>query len=233
MFLPFNCHIDGGFGAMGDAFYEVAEELLVDKEKKNFLNANLPINFLFRHTIELYLKSLIIVIHRSLKIPFGVNANSTPSIIICEKWKPIHQVHSIKQLYMYFKKLIYDNQSDIQSITKHDWSTIPPELDSWIDEIEKYDCASTFFRYPAINNPQSDIKKSAWKEVAPNDLEKSIHSSKKPTKSFVFADGNDAVLNAYQYDDATMEDVSELLKKTANLLSGAHCGIRAELAGGK
>lgn len=229
--MPLNRHIDAGFGATGDAFHEAAETLL--KDKVNFLNSNLPINFLFRHAIELYFKSLIIVLHRRLQLPFGdKSSDGTPSICIGEKWKPIHNVHSVNDLYQYFKKLIYDNKSQIQGIAKTDWSAIPKELDGWIEQIEKYDKTSTLFRYPVTHNQADDCEKSAWKEVSPDKLAASLNTNTK-TKSFLIVDDNNNVINAYQYDDAAMEQLHDALKRTADLLSGAHCGMRVELAGGK
>lgn len=231
MFMPLNRHIDIGFGATGDAFYEAAKSLL--KEKKGFPNANLPIDFLFRHAVELYLKSLIIVIHRSLKLPFGdKSSDDTPSLMVGEKWKLVHQVHSVNDLYMYFKKLICDKKTKIQSMSKTDWTAIPTELDGWIEQIEKHDRMSTFFRYPVTRNQEGDSEKSAWKEVSPNDLAASLNAGKNATKSFVLVDDNYNVVSAYQYDDESMKQLHDALKGAADLLSGAHCGMRVELAGG-
>lgn len=233
MFMPLNRHIDSGFGAMGDAFREAAEKLLSDKKNDSF-NSNLPINFLLRHSIELYLKSLIIVIHRSLKLPFGDKTSiGTPSICLEGKWKPVHQVHSVNNLYKYFKKLVLDKKKQIQKIAKTDWSAIPPELDSWIEKIEKHDRISTLFRYPVTRDQEDDSDKSAWKEVSPDEFSDSLHTSEKATKSFVIVDDNHNVVSAYQYDDETMKELHEALKGAADLLSGAHCGMRVEIAGGK
>jgi hypothetical protein len=232
MFMPLNRHIDNGFGATGDAFYEAAEKLL--NSETNFLNSNLPINFLFRHAIELYLKSLIIVIHRRFEIPFGDKpSNDTPSINIGNNWTPIYKVHSVNDLYIYFKKLIYDKKSQINSIAKTDWSAIPPEFDGWIELIENNDPMSTFYRYPVTRNQKGDYEKSSWKEISPDKLTTSLNSAEKPTKSYVLVDDNYNVVNAYQYDNAAMGKLHDALKKTADLLAGAHCGMRVELADGK
>lgn len=45
-------------------------------------------------------------------------------------------------------------------------------------------------------------------------------------------DQNDEVTEGFQYDGETLTEVLELLKKTADTLSGLHLGLRMELAGG-
>jgi hypothetical protein len=133
---------------------------------------------------------------------------------------------------MYFKKLVCDKKSQIKSISKTDWSAIPPELDGWIVQIEKYDRMSTFFRYPVTRNQEADSEKSAWKEVSANNLAVSLHAGEKGAMSFALVDDNYNVVSAYQYDEETMKQLHEALKGAADLLSGAHCGMRVELAGG-
>jgi hypothetical protein len=45
-------------------------------------------------------------------------------------------------------------------------------------------------------------------------------------------DQDDQITQGFQYDDATLPEVLELLKNTAGTLSGLHIGLRMELAGG-
>ena len=45
-------------------------------------------------------------------------------------------------------------------------------------------------------------------------------------------DQNDQVTQGFKYDDKTLAEVLELLKNTADTLSGLHLGLRMEWAGG-
>ena len=234
MFMPLHRHIDFGFGATGDAFRQAAERLLADKETSNFFNAHMPINFLFRHAIELYLKSLIIVIHKSLRLPFGDKlSDETPSVKLGERWKPIYQVHSVEDLYSYFKKLIYTKKSEIQSMAKTDLTAIPAELDGWIKQIDKLDRMSTLFRYPVTRNQKGDHEKSGWKEIPEEELGASTQPGERGKNLFILVDDDYSVVSAYQYDEEALKQLHEALKGAADLLSGAHCGMRVELADGK
>jgi hypothetical protein len=59
---PFAHHIDGGFGAIGDAFHGAAERLDQSVTDHPFHNSSLPAAYLHRHATELYLKACIMVI---------------------------------------------------------------------------------------------------------------------------------------------------------------------------
>ncbi|RXU06233.1 hypothetical protein B1F69_00065, partial [Pseudomonas syringae] len=67
MMLPLDRHFDSGFGAVADSFRDAADAL----EDTPTLNTHLPVSFLYRHAIELFLKSAIIILHRKLNIPYG------------------------------------------------------------------------------------------------------------------------------------------------------------------
>src|SRR5438445_8595459 len=104
---PLHTHIDFGFGATGEAFKEAADRLEGQvPERGGVFNEQLPINYLRRHAIELFLKSGIVIIHRRLKLPYGPEpASGTPHAFVDGKWKPFHQLHSVKRLWTYLSSL--------------------------------------------------------------------------------------------------------------------------------
>jgi hypothetical protein len=65
MLMPLEAHFDGGLGATGDAFEEAAKKLAESAAELPSSHPHLPINFLHRHAVELYLKSMIVVMHRA------------------------------------------------------------------------------------------------------------------------------------------------------------------------
>jgi len=78
-------HLDYGFRITGESYYLSAEHLYENRENiKAFQQVEMPANYLYRHSIELFLKSLIIIFHRRLKIPFDKEPFDTdkPKIFI-------------------------------------------------------------------------------------------------------------------------------------------------------
>jgi len=234
MFMPLDKHIDGGFGVTAEAFKEAAEKLAEGEQEDIFTHSHLPINFLYRHAVELYLKSVIIVIHRSLGLSYGGKpADLEPHVLREGKWLPIYRVHSVGTLYAYFKSLVMDNKEAIDKVAQTDWSAVPPELDEAIAVIDKADSGSTYFRYPITQDPSADQEKSSWKDVPHTEVFRSMKPGAKPVKAFLVLDEDDQIVNSYQYDHEPLRHLREALRKATELLSGAHTGLRMELAGGR
>lgn len=76
LLAPLDKHYDRGFGAVANSFMEAADDLQEDAATgATFLNRHLPISFLYRHAIELFLKSGIIILHKRLRIPYGTEGD--------------------------------------------------------------------------------------------------------------------------------------------------------------
>lgn len=95
-----------------------------------------PIIYLYRHTVELLLKSLII----RDAIDQGITNWNTYSFP--PNMRSISSMHSIKDLYETWKNLL--SYKFISPIEKEDVN----KLLKIINRIEKCDHSSTFFRYP-------------------------------------------------------------------------------------
>jgi hypothetical protein len=228
-FLPLNAHIDGGFGAIADSFMKAANNL-DQNDGKTFSNSHLPINFLYRHAIELYLKSIIIVIHTSLNLSYGTKAD--PHILINEKWKPITTVHSIENLFEYFKSLVNQNKDRLSEICQTDWSDIPLELEESIKKVVQIDDTSIYFRYPS-RDLSTNNKKSSWKQTSQKMLSSSIKKDAKPSKIFVEVNDQGNTAKIYQFEHEPLGQSSLAIQTAAEFLEGAHLGIRSDLAGGR
>jgi hypothetical protein len=233
LLTPLHRHYDYGFGATGEAFKSAADRLLKPVNEEKLLNGHLPINFLLRHAIELFLKSLIIIIHKRLKLPFGNEAfDGIPKILQDTSWKPIHKVHSIALLYQYFKSLLVEHKLALHSVACTDWSDIPPGLNEWILAIEDADSMGTFFRYPDTRDHGDNKDKSAFKERQVQDTLSKMTDGGKYVKAFVVLDDNDNIIDSFEYDDAPLENLQLALKQAAETLSVFHFGMRCELTGG-
>jgi hypothetical protein len=233
LMMPLDEHYDFGFGATAEAFFRAAH-LLGEKSESNFFFEHLPQNFLLRHAIELFLKSGIVIIHRTLKLAYGESHfDSKPLVPVDGKWKPFHQVHSIGDLYAHWKDLIAQNADKLKALCKYkpDW-TIPPELDGWIAIIEKTDPGSTYYRYPANRDPNEDKKKSLFKETDQSGIFPPDLPDGKKVKALVIENEKREFVRAFVFDGSSEKPAAEALSKAADTLNNYHAMMRIELTSG-
>jgi hypothetical protein len=227
MFAPFDRHFDGGFGVTADAFNHAAETL--DKSERAS-NNHLPIQFLYRHAIELYLKSLIIVLSKRLAIQQN-GKWAPPTINTINGPRPLFAIHSIKSLYQHFESLLKSNWATLGPLCHTDWSNIPKELPGWIETIEQHDPKSTFLRYPGLNDSAVERSKSEFQKVAPDEALKQM-SIDKSNMALYLTDDNDAISEVFIMQHEPLPCLSAALVSAAKLLSGTHFGMRMEFADG-
>jgi hypothetical protein len=233
LFLPLNQHCDDGLGATGEAFEDSAKLLINNAAEISHCHYKIPVCYLYRHAIELYLKSVTVILHRSLAIPYGENPSEGLAFVqVDAKWKPIYQVHSIAQLWAHIFHLLQSSKPELGRRCKTDWLAVPEDLIKSIAEIERIDGRSTFFRYPDHRRPDVELTKSMWKSKSVDELQKAVSANSKPAKILLMVDQDDQITEGFQFDDSTLSEVVDLLKNTAETLSGMHLGLRTELAGG-
>ena len=234
-FKPFNEHIDYGFGGYANAFKHAADDLLKKKrDGELFLDMHLPINYLYRHSIELYLKSIIIILHRTLQIKFGKNeSDDFPQIRYKGKWKNIDSVHWIKALFDYFMEFVHNNRLKIRKYPIEDLLNPPETLVAKIEFINNIDKNSTYLRYPDIRNQKEEAKKSAIQRD--NKFPGSIKISpvENPQKIFLEFDENDDITNSYVYNRDPFPELSQSLKNVADIMESTHHAIRMAFAQGE
>ncbi|MBV6325562.1 hypothetical protein [Duganella violaceipulchra] len=233
MMMPLDEHFDRGFGAVADSFKDAADALHVPGQPTSFLNAHLPVSFLYRHAIELFLKSVIIIFHRKLTLPYGEPPGiAEPQVLVAGKWKPMYNVHAVMPLFAYVRKLFADQADYLRSNTTTDWS-LPAELDEWIDDIDATDSSSTFFRYPVTRHGDQDKKKSAIQRDSPDSLISAISANQGPVKMFLFTDQADQIVDTYSFKNGDSVAMIATLRRTAEALSDCHAALVGELTGGR
>ena len=102
--ISLNDQLDYGFGLTSEAYYNSAKYL--DDNKDNIVSfqvAGMPINFLYRHSIELALKSLIIIFHKHFDIKYDKDLPDSrqPKMYTQGQWRPLYNSHWIDELYKY------------------------------------------------------------------------------------------------------------------------------------
>jgi len=146
---------------------------------------------------------------------------------------PFYRVHSIADLYQYWKRLIVPNAQILKNLCqfKPDWR-IGPEVDDSIAFIEKTDPNSTYYRYPANPDPNEDKKKSPFKETAQQDIFPADLPENKKVKAFIVENENREFISGYVLDEDTEKEATEALFRTADYLNNFHAMMRIELTGG-
>jgi hypothetical protein len=235
LMMPLEQHSDSGLGATGEAFEGAADALVANADAMRASHVHLPINFLYRHAIELYLKSMIVVLHHGLGVAYGTNAHDGPGFVPVQgKWKPLHRVHSVATLWQRVGELFRAHASVLKARCRTDWQATPEGLDASIASIEKADASSTFFRYPDSRSPEAEGGKSSWKPKRPEDILGQMQSHGRPVMALlVVQPDGETIGEAFQFDDAPLAELSRVLADTAKILSGAHTGLRVELVGGR
>lgn len=233
-FLPFNLHVDLGFGATADSYKDSAEIILKSFENSKSTLEQLPLCFLFRHSIELYLKSMIIVLHHGLTVPYEENSSKEdPRILINGKAKRLFTEHSIVNLFEYFHRMVLEKSAMLSEIARTDWTEIPEDLVNAIRRIEQFDAKSSYFRYPVSQGRKIDNEKSAFKEVQFDEIVSIAKKiNEKATMTYMQMDENEVPVQTFLYDNHQELEILEDLKLAAKTLSGAHLGLRVELAEG-
>jgi hypothetical protein len=228
LLTPLHTHYDLGFGAVANAYKMAADEL----SGKDSLLGHLPVGYLRRHAIELYLKSGIIIFHKKLSLPYGQQPpESDPRLPTSKGWKPLYENHSIRQLYSYWRELFEVHKDFLAANTHTDWS-FPEDLTKLIDIIEGTDPESTFLRYPVTKNRQGDKRKSASQEASMDSLMKQMKRGGKPVKAFLVTDQDDNVISSYQLLSDPASALNTALATVASCLYDTHAAMRGELTGG-
>ncbi|MFP3919937.1 hypothetical protein U5N28_19205 [Lysinibacillus telephonicus] len=224
---------DRGFGINAEAFKKSADFLIESEEfTSDFIpQKHMPIFFLYRHSIELFFKSLIVIFHSELALPYP---NNKPQILTEEgKWRDLDNCHWIDSLYWYWSKILTDKKDKLdEEAPKGSWM-IHPDLEENIKLIASYDKDSTFFRYPFTKrNPILDSEKYSVKKV--NNLKDINNSVRQGKGSFtlILTDEDENISSIYSLDENVMSSELVTFKETSDILSNYHIMTRMTLCQG-
>lgn len=223
-------HLDFGFGVTGEAYYACAEILFKSKQDLHPTpQSEMPMAFLYRHSIELFLKSLIIIFHKKLKLPYDTEHfdSNNPKILINQKWKDIYNCHWIDELYNYWlNELLLKNATELKKLSddfKEDIS-----ISHLFPLIAKYDRNSSFFRYPVTKNANLDSEKSSMQHIDFETLLKQLETQK-GILSMVVDDAEGEFVDGFIKSENVLEPVIEALKKVSYYFNCFHIMTRMTL----
>lgn len=226
LLTPPETHFDKGLGISAWRFRDAAKVLIDSENSRDLIS---PIGYMQRHAIELYLKSVIYILHKKFNIPFGDDFNlENPAIYVNSKWKPMSNSHNLADLYNYFRQ-IYDSNFD-KLPSRTDWS-LSEKLGKQISLVSGYDPKSTYFRYPEATSAKQDQKKSTIQPM--NDIESALGNANleagNPIKCVVMLDENDNVVQTYNLVPKVLEDVRDALTEIVEYMNNLHCAFLGEL----
>jgi hypothetical protein len=237
-------HPDKGFGITADSYYASAEHLMTNhfEHYDSTQQAEMPQNFLFRHSIELYLKSLIIIFHRKLKINYGTVPfdSEEPEVSSDGQWRKLYNSHFIDNLYNYWlNDLLLPNIDTLNKIaSKGDWQETKT-ITELFPIICKYDKDSSYFRYPITKNSLLDNEKYTIQKFKAKSLDGIVEGIKeqkttdnKGTVTMLLLDDNDNIVEAFKHTKNIFADVRDALKEVAFYFNCIHTMTRVTLCGG-
>ncbi|WP_412471576.1 hypothetical protein [Halobacteriovorax sp. RT-1-4] len=222
--LPIEEHCDKGFSAVADQYKNFAEHALEHNFPTTMLEA-LPICFSLRHASELYLKSVITIIHIICNDSFP--DNKVPMIKIEGKERNLYSIHSLKELLDYVNTYLRDNSGFFDFENKTDWLATPKYLIRSINKIDSMDRNSAYFRYSITQANRIDVEKSPMEEVPINFIPK-----KDSVGSFntILVDSNKKVVRAFtsKDDDKKVKETLDHLVRIKDNLIGIPYGLKYE-----
>lgn len=235
-FAPLHRHYDKGFGAVADSFLDSALELKTNHSRAK-LNGHLPICYLFRHAIELFLKGSIIIAHSSLELPYGSTPHtSEPKVPVIDKkdvkkLTSIYKIHDIELLYAYLRDILTKEREKIDSVTKTNWD-LSDELSLKFNRLKEIDSSSAYFRYPTERSPNFEKEKSAFKESSVQAVKELAMKNNEPMKAMKVTTLLGSETEIFIHDDSFTEDAMNLLSEVAEEISDLHFALMNEFGQG-
>ena len=233
LLTPLQNHYDRGFGAVANSFKHAGDLIASPESESPSLDAHLPASFLYRHAVELYLKSGIIIFHRKFELPWEKeSADSEPKVPVGGKWRLMYTIHALSPLYERLTTLFTAHASYLDAHTRTRWD-LPSEFPEWIAKIDATDSSSTFFRYPVTKqHADRDGEKSPVKEDSVGNIFARMGPDHPPQKAFVVLNQNEEIVQAFHRDDSQTTAALEVLREASDCLYGLHAALRGELTGG-
>ncbi|EBP6324510.1 hypothetical protein ACGYDF_002429 [Salmonella enterica subsp. enterica serovar Newport] len=229
LMMPLHMHIDYGFGATAEQFKESADILSASESIKDL---GMPVNYLRRHAIELYLKSLIYVLHRNFKIPFSSGGTlEKPKIKVLGKDLELENMHDIRLLTMY---LIGQHNKLIPCFFHLEIGVIEKDILDKINKINSIDSKSTFFRYPKTGDHIHDMRKSSVRQKSTEDIINSMNKKEgKYVKALLLVDDEDNIVDSFDIDVDVFPDLNKNLKYLCDYLHDLHAAYRWGICDGR
>lgn len=190
----------------------------------------LPLCYLQRHAVELFLKSLIVILHKKYKVAYGQGFSpEKPAIKFHGKWISLSSTHNLLDLFNYFQEIFTALTPKLP--TRTDWS-LASDIEEKIKLISGSDPKSTYFRYPESTNRVQDSKKSSIQPEAIESILGKVSRSKEPVKCTLLLDENDNLIQAYNLNHSPIPNILASLEYLGEYFYNMHAAFRFEITNG-
>lgn len=228
-FLPLDKQFDDGLGTVARAFHDGAKQLSEAFGKSPVFQRSLPVCYLYRHAVELFLKSLLLIVWRK----FSGLTDPLPSVLTAQgKAKTIDKEHSVSALFDRLQAMCNEYALRMVQVDPQLGKWLPPGLAEAIAAIDSVDRASDFFRYPVSRSKGRDAEKSSMKPESIESLQERSRSTPSEVFALVMVDQDKSPVAAYTHQEGDIDAVREQLVKCADHLSGIHAWFDAVLVAG-
>lgn len=235
MLSSIDTHADKGFGVTAEAFKKAADHLSNSDFKDGMLvQGEMPVLYLYRHSIELFLKSLIMHIHEELSIPYmNVTASGNHQFIVNDKGNPLYieNCHSLKLLFEYLCRLIKENEEPLNMQAPNANWLITGRIRGYMKSIYELDDKSDYFRYPISRDQSKDTAKYSMKKIKNKDFGRMTNNAGGKV-IFATKNRNGEIQDIYMKDENVLKEITTILTKTADFFNGFHIMTRLELCNG-
>jgi len=230
--MPLETHPDYGYGMMGSIYKGAADDITKTEQYRKDWYSSLPVNYLRRHSIELFLKSGIILFHKKFMINFkNDSCDSEPKVKLSNgKWELLRKIHNIGELYYRMSELLSSQMEFLENKTRTIWR-FNDDFEKWINIINGYDSGSDYFRYPITRDQEKDRRKSIFQENTMEGIQTEIASGKK-IMALVVENSQGEVTSLYNHDTSKMDAIYIALENASDELDGFHTAVRFELFNG-
>lgn len=231
-FIPLEEHPDYGYGMIGSIYNSSANDLSNNENFREDWYSVLPVNFLYRHCIELFMKSGIILFHKKFSINFdNETCDGEPKVKLQDgSWKLLKTTHNIYDLYKHLNFLIESKMEYLQKNTNTKWD-FNIDFEKWINKINGYDSVSDYFRCPITKDKNKDKNKSIFQENTIDGIHDEIQHGKR-IMALIVEDSNGNAKNIYTNNSTKMIELYKVLKDVSGELGGFHMAVRMELFNG-
>jgi len=229
-FIPYEKQFDSGFRALADSYMSAANSLEDENKMAGFglMDSPMPMLFLYRHALELFLKSALITVHRRFTSTYPkFDKEDFPSI----SGKSIKNIHSIEQLWNGLQSLMDTHKHQLQKIADTDWYDTPRDFVNALNKVHNFDVRSDVFRYPVTAYSAQDNQKSSYKKMEAAAIQARLDQKSNPAMIFAYKNEKDELTEIYQHDYDDLKPVYTSLKLAVETANGLAIGLHAELTG--
>lgn len=227
--IPLHLHGDQGFGMLGSSFMEVAKLVHAQDRSERQFYSEVATAYLFRHAIELFLKSLIVILELRNAPKRTV---SSIRLDVSGRPVPLARTHNLEALYQRLCTLAKLGGERLSLQTLCDWGAALVEVQEDMGYLHRLDGSGTSLRYPSPILAKGGESKSLFYEMDPSEIDQLLQAgsaSGKFEKLVVVEDQHGNVQSTYRMRPDFFAIELEVIERAASTFQTLHTCARATI----